>query len=745
MKQLLQSAATGETEVAEVPAPRASAGTVLVRTAASLVSAGTERTSVEFSRKSLVAKARSRPDLVKKVVDKARTDGILSALSAARARLDKPLALGYSSSGIVIGVGHGVEGFRTGDQVACGGAGYASHAEIVRVPTHLAARVPDGVKLEHAAFATVGAIGLHGLRLAEPQLGEWVAVVGLGVIGQLTVQMARAAGCRVVGIDLDGDRVARARTLGAEAALIVGSDDVRETVRALTGGAGVDAALVPAATTSNDPVTLAADLCRDRGRVVVVGAVGMDLPRPPFYEKELSFRISRSYGPGRYDPIYEEGGIDYPIGYVRWTENRNLRAFLDLLGDGRVRVEPLVTHRIPIEEGDRAYRVITEREPSLGVLLTYPGEAEHLNREPARRVDQGVPGTGGPGIGLLGAGAFATGTLLPAIQSVGGFRFVGVATASGASSHHVARKYGFAFATTEERVLLADESVELVAVLTRHDLHARQVTAALEAGKHVFCEKPPALDEDELANVVHAYTRASGRLLTVGYNRRFSPMAMRMRAFLAEAAEPLLLHCRVNAGAIQPSHWVQDPEVGGGRIVGEVCHFVDLLTYLTGALPVRVRASGTPDGDRYREDNVVLMLDFEDGSVGTIGYAAGGDPALGKERVEAFGGSAVAVLDDYRSLELHRGGRLRRERSRLLQDKGHRGEWEAIGRALRTGSEMPIPLESLVATSLTTFAALRALRGGEGESVNASRWLAHTLAPAEVSSTEAAAAAESGG
>ena len=724
--------------MADVPAPRLATGMVLVRTAASLVSAGTERSSVEFARKSLLAKARSRPDLVKKVMDKARTDGLLTAWDAARNRLDQPSALGYSSAGVVIAVAEGAEGFRVGDRVACAGGGYASHAEIVRVPVNLVAPVPEGVALEDAAFATVGAIGLHGLRLAEPQLGETVAVIGLGLIGLLVVQMAKAAGCKVVGIDLDEGRVERAKALGADAALVGGGEAVREAVEALTGGVGVDAALVTAGTASSDPVTLAAELCRDRGRVVVVGAVGMDLPRPPFFEKELSFRVSRSYGPGRYDPLYEEGGVDYPAGYVRWTENRNLRAFLDLLGEGKVRVAPLITHRIPIAEGERAYQVITGGGSSLGVLLTYPdGPLEIGADQPSRRVDQAPPESvraagGEPGVGLLGAGSFATNTLLPAMQAAGGFRFVGVATATGASSHHVAGKYGFRFATTEEREVLSDPDVSLVAILTRHDLHAHQIGAALDAGKHVFCEKPPALNEAELAGVVRAHDRAPGRLLAVGYNRRFSPMAVRLKEFVAGAGEPLLLQCRVNAGLLPADHWLHDPAVGGGRLIGEGCHFVDLLSYLAGSLPVRVRATGLPDGGRYREDNVVTLLDFENGSVGSITYSAAGDSAMGKERVEVFGGGASAALDDYRTLDLHRGGKSKREKSRLRQDKGHAAEWQAIGRALREGGGLPISLESLVATSLATFAAVRSLRTGETESIDVREWLRDVRASAPV-------------
>ena len=555
-------------------------------------------------------------------------------------------------------------------------------------------------------------------------------MVGLGLIGLLVVQMAKAAGCKVVGIDVDPGRVELVRVLGADAALLGGGEDVPDAVRAFTGSRGVDAAVVAAAASSSDPVVLAAELCRDRGRVVVIGAVGMDVPRSLFYEKELSLRVSRSYGPGRYDPLYEEAGVDYPVGYVRWTENRNLRAFLDLVGTGSVSVEPLITHRVPIADGARAYQVITGGERSLGVILTYPdGPLEPSSADlPVSRVDrvapeqEGLPSSG-PGVGLLGAGSFATGTLLPALKELGGFRFVGVATATGASSHHVAGKYGFRFATTDEDQVLSDPDVELVAVLTRHDLHARQIVAALDSGKHVFCEKPPALTEVEMREVVRAYARAPGRMFAVGYNRRFSPMAQRMKEFLAAAGEPPLLNCRVNAGLIPEDHWVHDPAVGGGRIIGEGCHFVDLLSFLADSLPVRVRATGLPDGGRYREDNVVITLDFENGSVGTITYTAAGDRAMGKERVEAFGGGASAALDDYRTLALHRGGKSQWDRSRLRQDKGHVGEWRAIGRALREGGELPISLESLVATSLATFAAARSLRIGEAEALDVREWL----------------------
>ena len=684
MKQLLQSATDGVARVTDVPAPLVQPGCVLVRNGASVVSAGTERTTVEFARKSLLAKARSRPDLVKKVLDKARTEGPLPALEAAFTRLGQPLALGYSSAGVVLEVGEGVDGLRVGDRVGCAGAGYASHAEIVCVPRNLVAAMPEGVAFEHGAFATVGAIALHGVRLAEVQLGERVAVVGLGLIGLLTVQILRAAGARVIGVDLDPRRTALASQLGADAVVALGGADPVEAALGLSGGLGVDAVLITAGTSSNEPIELAGQIARDRGRVVVVGAVGMDLPRPPFFEKELSFRVSRSYGPGRYDPVYEEGGVDYPVGYVRWTENRNLEAFLELVGRGAVDIDPLITHRIPIGEGERAYGLLTGTEPALGVVITYPVDQSGPAIASQTRVEVTAPRPSsakaeGIGVGVLGAGNFATATLLPAIREAGGFRFTGVASGRGPSSHHAASRFGFAFAASGEGEVLQDPVTDLVAIVTRHHLHARQIVAALDAGKHVFCEKPPCLDEAELATVVRALARAGpGRLLVIGYNRRFAPMVVRAREHMAGAGGPLVLHQRVNAGAIPPGHWIHDPAQGGGRIVGELCHFVDLASFLCGAIPRSVHATGTNDDGRYRDDNVVLTLDMSDGSVASITYVASGDKVLGKERFEVFGGGRTAALDDYRELRLLGGGRRRTQKSRLRQYKGHRGEWKAI-------------------------------------------------------------------
>ncbi|MDP2957977.1 MAG: bi-domain-containing oxidoreductase, partial [Longimicrobiales bacterium] len=569
---------------------------------------------------------------------------------------------------------------------------YACHAEVVCVPRNLVALVPEGVAPAHAAFATVGDIGLHGVRLAEVTLGERVAVVGLGLIGLLTVQMLRAAGVRVLGVDLDPARVKLALDLGADAAAVPAG--AAEAALAMSGGVGVDAVLITAGTSSNEPIELAGRICRDRGRVVVVGAVGMDLPRPPFFEKELSFRVSRSYGPGRYDPVYEEGGVDYPIGYVRWTENRNLQAFLELVASGAVRIEPLVTHRIPIEEGARAYALLTSGEEALlGVVLTY-GDAEQA--APARRVDSGVAAgrASEPGVGVLGAGNFATATLLPALRRVGGFRLTGIASARGPSARHAAGKFGFRFAASSEDEILGDSATDLVAILTRHDLHARQIVAALQAGKHVFCEKPPCLDEEELAAIVRAYAAVQGtagagrsRLLALGYNRRFAPMMVRAREHMAGAGEPLVVQMRVNAGSIPLNQWIHDRAVGGGRIVGEVCHFVDLAAYLTGAVPVGVHAAAAPDRGRYREDNVAITLSMSDGSVATIAYVASGDRALGKERYEVFGGSRTAVVDDFRSLRLLGGGRARTEPASKIGARTPRSHLDLIRGRLKTACE----------------------------------------------------------
>jgi predicted dehydrogenase/threonine dehydrogenase-like Zn-dependent dehydrogenase len=732
MKQVLQQVSGGDIEVVDVPSPILLPGCVLVRTAASLVSVGTERASSEFARKNLVQKARMRPDLVREVWNKVRRDGVVSTLAAVRSRMEQPSAPGYSSAGTVVAVGEGITDIQPGDRVACAGAGHAVHAEFACVPRLLLAKIPadSEVSFDHAAAATVGAVALHGVRTAEAKLGDVVGVIGLGLLGQLTIQILKAAGCRVIGMDIDRARVDLALRLGADAAADSAADFVDIGMQH-SQGRGLDSVLIAAQAASSQPVNLAAQAARDRAVIVAVGAVGMELERRTYYEKELDFRVSRSYGPGRYDAAYEQKGIDYPIGYVRWTETRNMHAFLELLADGKVNVEALITHRFAIDQARSAYELITGNgeQPFLGVLITYPGNAEETQRIPLNAVSRESANTAGAAneisIGLLGAGSFATSTLLPAIKHVGGAALVGVCAANGSHSHHAAKKFGFKYCATDVEQLISDPDVNTIVISTRHHLHAAQVIAALKAGKHVFCEKPLCLGEDELREIVQVcqelyphlrqeHSQPAARpLLMVGFNRRFAPLAIQLKNFLRGIHEPLALHYRVNAGFIPADHWLNDPEQGGGRIIGEVCHFVDFLAYLVGSAPVEVQVNSLANPGKYSNDNVIASMRFADGSQGTISYLANGDKSYSKERIEVFGGGAVAVLEDFRRLETVRGGKKKVSRSIVRHDKGHRGEWEAFVSALRAGAESPIPLAQIVSSMLATFALEESRTSGQ--------------------------------
>ncbi|MFA5874581.1 MAG: bi-domain-containing oxidoreductase [Anaerolineales bacterium] len=725
MKQVMQNMRDGKTIVAEVPAPTPRPGQALVRVAASLVSAGTERMLVEFAEKSLVGKARSRPDLVRQVMDKMKREGVLPTVQAAFNRLDQPMALGYSSAGTIISLGDRMEGFKVGQRVACAGGGYAVHAEYNVVPRNLLTPLPDSVDFESAAFTTLGAIALHGFRLAEPQIGETVAVIGMGLLGLLASQIAAASGCRVFGIDTNLERVTLASSLGLSACL---RDQAVDSAQAFTANRGFDVVLICADTSSNDPVELAAVIARDRARVVATGAVGLSFPRKIYYEKELSFVNSRSYGPGRYDPSYEENGRDYPIGYVRWTEGRNFQAVVDLMASGRLKVAPLISHRYPIEKAAEAYEVITgkSKEPFLGILLTY-GEKEELK---SKKVE--FPGVHRPSsavkLGVLGAGLFANVTLLPAIKKIPDIELVGIASAGGLHAQHSAKKFGFAYATSSDDEILNDPNINTVAILTRHDLHADLVVKAMQAGKHVFVEKPLAIDEIGLDKVIAALTIDHGPqtetngssstvhgLLTVGFNRRFAPLAIKLSTFLTNRTEPLHVHYRVNAGTIPLNHWTHDPAQGGGRVIGEGCHFVDFLAFLAGAAPVSVSAHALPDGGKYREDNLSMTFTFPDGSIGVVDYLANGDKSFPKERIEVFCGGRVAVLDDFRTLEMVHDGR--RTVTKKAQDKGWYSEWVVFVRAIREGSQPPIPYEQLVGVTKATFAAMESLRRGQNVNI----------------------------
>ena len=699
--------------VADVPTPIAQQGRVLVRAAASLISAGTERMAVDEGKKSLIGRARERPELVKQVLEKAKNEGLLKTFNAVRSKLGSSTALGYSAAGIVLDVGDDVTEFRAGDRVACAGAGYASHAEVLSVPKNLCVRLPDEVSFEAGAFGTLGAIALQGVRLAEPTLGESVVVIGLGLLGQIAVQLLKANGCRVFGIDLDPAKVELAQELGADDGS-VSDEHAKRAVLDWSRGRGCDAVLITAATPSNQPVELAGEISRLKGRVVAVGMVGLDVPRNLYFKRELSLMVSMSYGPGRYDPEYEERGHDYPFAYVRWTENRNIEAFLDLVAEGRMKVERLITHRFEIEEGERAYQLIAgeTKEPYLGIILRYDTERELERRIEIKRSAKASSPANAVRVGMIGAGVYAQAMLLPFYKDEG-VDFRAITTASGITARDIAEKYGFNYCATNAGDVLNDGDVNLVVVATRHDLHAELARRALLSGKHVFVEKPLALSDEELDGVLDAAANSDGRLM-VGYNRRFSPLARAAREFFDGRQAPLSISYRVNAGRIPKSHWLQDPREGGGRIIGEVCHFVDLMQYLTGALVTRVYAEpvASRNQEMVDEDNVFITLRFSDGSNGAIAYLSEGDKAMPKERVEIFSEGNSFVLDDYRSAVGYRNGREEIIKARQ-QDKGQADETRAVCQVVLNGSPAPITLDDLATTTRATFRIRESLRTGQ--------------------------------
>jgi predicted dehydrogenase/NADPH:quinone reductase-like Zn-dependent oxidoreductase len=701
MKQILQNLGTGETEVADVPVPSASRGQVLIRTSRTLISAGTERMLIDFGQANLIDKARQQPDKVKQVLDKVRTDGLLPTLDAVRNKLGQPLAMGYCNSGTVIEVGAGITAFKVGDRVASNG----KHAEVVSVPTNLCARVPDAVSDDSAAFTVLGAIALQGIRLVQPTLGESVVVTGLGLIGLMTVQLLRAHGCRVLGLDFDASKLELARRFGAETVNLGAGEDPVAAAQRFSRGRGVDAVIVTAATKSNEPMHQAALMCRQRGRIVLVGVAGLELSRDDFFKKELTFQVSCSYGPGRYDPKYEEGGQDYPAGFVRWTEQRNFEAVLDMMADGRLDVGPLISHRYQIANAADAYALISGDAPSLGVLLEYPAEAV-LNPRAARTITMppqsaGVIGEATGRVAFVGSGNYSTAVLIPAFKSAGA-RLVAVASSAGVTGLHAARKFGFETTTTDTDSLFARQDVDALVVTTRHDSHARFVIKALEAGKHVFVEKPVCLTLEELSSIEAAYATASrtGRapVLMVGFNRRFAPQVRKMKELLAGTSGPKAFVMTVNAGAIPADHWTQDPEIGGGRIIGEGCHFIDLLRFLAASPIARAHRTTMAGGSG---DTTTIELGFADGSIGTVHYFANGSKAFPKERLEVFAQGRVLQLDNFR--KLHGFGWPGFSSMNLWrQDKGQNDCAAAFLHAVRGGAT-PIPIEQVLEVARVTI------------------------------------------
>ena len=682
MRQVFQSLRNGVVELAEAPCPKVVAGNLVVRSRFSLISAGTERMLLEFGRAGWIDKALQQRDKVRQVLDKMRTDGLASTLAAVQAKLDVPLASGYSNVGVVLEVGAGVPELCRGDRVISNGG----HAEVVRVPKNLCAKVPDGVAEDAAAFTVPGAIALQGIRLAQPTLGETFVVMGLGLIGLLTVQMLRAHGCRVVGIDPDGRRVDVARRFGA-----------------VTEGTEVDGVIITAATQSSEPVHRAAQMCRKRGRIVLVGVTGLELSRDDFYKKELLFQVSCSYGPGRYDPAYEDKGQDYPIAFVRWTAQRNFEAVLDLLADGRLDVKPLISHRFPFDQAEKAYDLLLSDEPHLGILLEYPTEGENPTEEVTQktiRLTPTRPPTGTPVVNVIGAGGYATKTLLPAFQRAG-VRFGTIASSRGFTAAHASRKFGFENASTDVGEILNDPYADVLVIATRHDSHARYVCNALRAGKHVFVEKPLALSEDEMAEIEGLYrSLVSPPLLMVGFNRRFAPLIVKAKELLTGLREPKSIVYTVNAGAIPPEHWTQDPTIGGGRILGEVCHFVDLMRHLAGSPITGVQTA------KLAGDTVTITLRFADASIGSVHYFANGHRSVPKERLEVFCGGRILQLDNFRRLKAY-GCRGFSKMNLWRQDKGADRAISAFVNAARSGGPSPIPFEELCEVTRATLAAAR--------------------------------------
>jgi predicted dehydrogenase/threonine dehydrogenase-like Zn-dependent dehydrogenase len=706
LKQVLQSLKTGITTVAEIPCPAPKSGQLLIATTQTLVSAGTERMLVEFGKAGWIEKARQQPDKVRMVLDKIKTDGLLPTLEAVLNKLDQPIALGYCNVGQVLSVGAGVSGFSVGDRVVSNG----KHAQVVNVPINLCAKIPDAVSDESAAFTVLGAIALQGIRLVQPSLGESVVVTGLGLIGLLTVQLLRAHGCRVLAIDTVADRLALARQFGAETVELSAGHDPIAKAKLFSRDRGVDAVILTASTKSSEPVHQAALMCRKRGRIVLVGVTGLELSRADFYEKELSFQVSCSYGPGRYDANYEEKGVDYPAGFVRWTEQRNFEAVLDMMADGRLDLAPLISHRFAIKDAEQAYALVVGTEPSLGIMLQYSAPSAldlcqtvslGTASVSARANAEGGRALAGKALSVsfIGAGNYATAMLMPVFKKAGA-QLRSVVSAAGVSGVHAGRKFGFDTASTDSDAILADADTQAVVITTRHNSHAAYTIKALEAGKHVFVEKPLCLTKLELADIETAYAKSSygtdpQPLLMVGFNRRFAPQVQKIKQLLSTVSGPKAFIMTVNAGAIPAEHWTQDVEAGGGRLLGEACHFVDLLRFLADASIAtwhctRMQAN-TPD-------TVTIELKFVDGSIGTIHYFANGSKAFSKERLEVFVAGRVLQLDNFRKL-VGFGWPGFKSMNLWRQDKGQQACAKAFVNAIAQGQPSPIDAAELFEVS----------------------------------------------
>lgn len=711
MKQLIQSFKTGELGLFDVPAPICGKNGALIQTTVSLVSAGTEKMLVDFAKKSILAKAKDRPDLVKQVVDKMKKEGIQNTLEKVFTKLDSPIPLGYSLAGRVLEVGSNMGGINIGDRVACGGAGYANHSEINYVPKNLMVKIPEGVDDIDASFVTVGAIALQGVRQTEPKLGECIAVMGLGLLGQLTVQLLKANGCKVIGSDVDPDKLKLAKKLGADEVCHAG--DMIKRANEFSNGRGVDAVIIAASTKSNQPTIDAADISRMRGRVIFLGMVGMDIPRNDYYKKEIDIRLSMGYGPGRYDTQYEEKGIDYPFDLVRWTEQRNFEAFLGLIQEGKINPKELITHSYEFDDAMTAYDLLEGRiqEKYLGIVLKYKKEINIDEHKSIQRSQKTITHNE-VNVGLIGAGNFTKAVLLPNMQKVGGFNLISLCTATGVSAEGTGKKYDFKYITTDTQEIFKNGEVNAVFITTQHNNHAENIINAIQNGKHCFVEKPLCIYEEELEAIHQAYTGDS--IVQVGFNRRFAPMVEEMKKNLSGK---ISVNYRINAGIIPIDTWIQDPELGGGRIIGEVCHFIDTCSYLIGSEVSSVYASTIQKSDQSipDEDNVNIILNYANGSTATIAYYAYGDNSMPKEYIEAFGNGVSMEMNNFRELIVYKNGKKSKYKN-ANQDKGFKSEFLAFKDAIKSG-EPAITFESIYNTTKSTFKILDSIRNKSIETI----------------------------
>lgn len=708
MKQVIQNFKSGELYVDEVPVPSISSGMVLVENEFSLISAGTERGTVKVAQANLLGKARQRPDLVAQVIQNIRKEGLSATVNKVKTKLDSLKAMGYSTSGKVLASLDTKGEYKPGDRVACAGVDYASHAEVIAVPQNLVVKIPDNVGSDEAAFTTLGAIALQGLRQAEPRLGERICVIGLGLLGQITVQLLKANGCNVVGVDMSEGLLKLAKSSGADLALLRNDPNLLSICQNFTNGNGFDSIIITAATSSNDPIVLSTEIARKKAKIVVVGAVKMDIPREPFfYRNELELRISCSYGPGRYDVNYEELGHDYPIAYVRWTEQRNMEAFLNLLSQKSIDIKPLITHVYDISEAEKAYDIVMGKvkEPHIGILLKYDENKQkfatktQINQAPVKSIN----------VGFIGAGSFAQSYLVPNVKAWGA-SLDGVVTSRGITSKNVLDKFKFNFCSTDIKDVLDNPSINTIFIATPHASHAELVTKSIEAKKKVFVEKPLAINTGQLKEIIKVQNSHNGSVM-VGFNRRFSPIAVEIKNGFENINEPLVINIRVNAGLIPKDHWSQIPEIGAGRVIGEMCHFIDLMQYFTGAKPVKVHAESisTPNEVIMTNDNISIVVKFSDGSIGNLLYVANGDKSLPKEYIEVFGAGKVGIINDFKNGTFYSEGNVRKIKS---TGKGHKEEVEQFLNSIQEGKECPISFDSLCLTTLTTFKILDSIATG---------------------------------